>query len=90
MVNAADHRQQVRHEGYLHRRTRNIGETLLNFGQVPMTGDAVGLETVRHFAQQIVDLGLAARATDTGSRTGNQMIDIDHAGLQQRNETQLH
>ena len=64
-------------------------ESLHDLRVVPMAGDAVGLEVVGGLGEQQADLGLAARAGDARLAVGDEVLGVDDAGLEQRQEAQL-
>jgi hypothetical protein len=79
-MDAADHGRQVRYEGQPDRLAGHRRQTLRDLRQVPVSGDAIGLEIVGGFREEGSNLGLAAGAGDAGLGVGNQVVDVDQAG----------
>ena len=65
-------------------------EPLDDLRMVAMALDAVRLEVVGSLGEQKSHLRLAARAGDAGLAVGDQVRGVDDAGLEQRQEAELH
>jgi len=89
-VNAADHRQQVRHKREADTVCRHAGEALRDFRQMAMTANPVGLERFARFRKERVHFRLAPGAGHTGLGIGHQPRRIDQPSLEQRQEAELH
>ena len=87
---AAHGGRQVRREHQRQRRLRDRGEALRDLRVVAMALDAVGGEVVRGLGEQQVDLGLAPRTRHARLAVGDHVLRVDHAGLDQRQEAELH
>lgn len=86
-MHTAYHRREVRreHESFGDA-VLKPGDGLPDFGQVAVSGCAVGFEVVAGFAQQRTDIAFPARAGHAGFAVGNQR----HTGLQTALPQQRH
>ena len=89
-MDAPDHRHQVRNKGKSDRLSRDLGEVLRDFGEMPVSGDRVGLETFATLPHQCPHHGFAASPAHPRLGVGDQRIRVQQSRLDQRQETQSH
>src|SRR5690554_8212146 len=80
-MNAANDRQQVRHEGqfdWFNALWLHITKPLLDLWQMSVTGNSVCFKAIANFGQQIVDFPLA-----TGTTRSTDCIGVQSRGIHQ-------
>ncbi len=89
-MHAANHRHQMRRKQQTDFFVGQLAQLLDCFRRMPMAGYAVGLEIVAGFRVQHTDFRLAATARYARFAIGDQVRGINHIGLQQRRQAELH
>ena len=83
---AAVLRQEVGHEGHLDRAAGGLGELLVELGEVAVLGDVVGVVALGDLGVERALLRRAAGAGDAGGEVDDDVVGVDDAGLEQRQE----
>src|SRR5437870_4781163 len=68
------------------RPVRGSSRQAISIGQVPVFWDAVRPDAFIAFAEQVIDFGFSAGATDAAEGIGDDARRLDEAGLEQRDD----
>src|SRR3954471_5468451 len=88
-MDTADHRREMRGENELHGPLRGNAEPLADLRQMTMPGHSIRLEIVGGLGEESMNFGLSPSPRNTRFRVRDQVIDVDRAAFDERQESEL-
>ena len=83
------HRGEMRNEGEHHLAPCGIRKLLLDFGEVPMPGETIGLHVLIALGVEIIDGGLPSRTAHPAGTGGHNPFRIKQPSFEQGNQRKL-